>query len=110
MMFQNTGQLRQKSGMPLFKPVHLARCGLVVATGQAELIKRPREIHQFRILRKRVKAESAFQFLSAGIEGASLFRQTLQFGFQRLSFHATVARPLQGRQEIPDFALQGAHS
>ena len=96
--------------MPLFQAADLAGRGFVVATGQAELIERPHEIHQLRIRQKRMKAEPGFQILSAGIEGASLFRETLQFALERLSFHNPVTGQPQGRQEISGFALQAAQS
>ena len=96
--------------MPLLEAEHLARRGYVVRTADTELIERPREIHQFRIGRKRIQAEPVLQFLSAGIEDASLFRQTLHFAFEGLSFHLAVPRALQGRKEISGFVLQGAQS
>lgn len=96
--------------MPLLQAEHLARRGDVVAAGDTELIERPREIHQFRIGRKRVQAEPVLQFLPAGIEDALLFRQTLHLAFEGLPFHATVPRALQGRQELSGLVLQGAQS
>ena len=54
-----------------FELFHLAGCGFMVTAGTAEMIQCPREIHQFRIRRKRIEAEPVLQFLPADIESAS---------------------------------------